>query len=264
MTEQQSNPLQQALASAMLERFPDATIKKIDRDNTLDIHIPKIHPPPPLRAKSTHVFFTTTKAGISIGWVCRDKDSVEYVLDCSVGLERFTHGIRPEGNPKYDNIAAAIDAAEQMIRRIYNAAWNEDSEETEDDATESSGSILSVDQILAQLQQKPLSASTTPRIKVATRLATGDAPYTLSFRAWVGAPSEDEPLEFFSREYATLDDAKSAFFQTSFEWDEGEWEGNMIHVSFRWPPLIEYDGEVVAKCEMIDPDEDDFEWIDTK
>jgi len=47
--------LQSEIAERLLEIYPNSIVKKVDRDNHLDIHIPEIH-----EKKGTHIFFNTS------------------------------------------------------------------------------------------------------------------------------------------------------------------------------------------------------------
>ena len=494
--------VQQDISRAILARHPNAIVKKIDRDNYLDIHIPAIHPGPPMRDGSTHICFSILRSGISISWVCRDTDAVSWILERSASFEQYSHGLRPVGNPKFENASSAVDAAVAFISEIERSAApeapmvNASQEEDEDEIVEDeflpvagdmlidflrvSGvwprerdpwswgddtkplpdgikeqiekataaliehirtspnwfeipsttemrvglndpmcgemfadefsdlvgteeypwnkrgplwyssrlsingqlfgpvlflrdcwvavdpddpdqfTLLSWDDFLqytwpaisrdgsrleevlllgepgnprpkivlqhptgcpwtalslgvaaavlsrvlpvaaesvqsnsfshppitpwspellqeifeahgVQTANDVLEGSSSPNgnlgeldaIKPRTSLPDGTSPYTLSFRAWVGEIfDEDAPVEYFVREYATLNDAKAAFRYSVFEWDEGEWAGDVIRISFRWPPLIEFAGKVVARCEMTDYEDDLFEWVD--
>ncbi len=90
--------------------------------------------------------------------------------------------------------------------------------------------------------------------------------YTLWFYAWIGEMNEidfEDPTVYFEKKFATLEDAKD-FFKGyySIKWDEGEWDGYWITISFKKSPLIEGDEEVVSECRITDWEDYEYEWFD--
>jgi hypothetical protein len=110
-----SKSIQEALAEKIKALFPDAQVKKINKDNFLDIHIPSLNP-----QKSTHLFFNTAKSLIKTGFYCRDKDFIQEVLGRSTTLEAYSQGIRPAGNPEFLAVDDAIASASSMLSNIVN------------------------------------------------------------------------------------------------------------------------------------------------
>lgn len=103
--------LQAELSQKITERFIDAIVKKVDKDNFLDIHIPSVN-----EKKGTHLFFNTGKGKIKMGFYCRDKNWVDALLqrDSNRGggnnatLEGYSQGIRPVKNPEFESVDDAI------------------------------------------------------------------------------------------------------------------------------------------------------------
>jgi hypothetical protein len=106
-----SPSIQQLLADSILQHFPAAVVKKIDSDNFLDIHIPSIHP-----KKGTHLFYNTSKESIKIGFYCREDEWVQQAL-ASGGdlLEKYSQGIRLNGNPEFEDVKSALAATLKFI-----------------------------------------------------------------------------------------------------------------------------------------------------
>ena len=107
--------LQDQLAKQILQYFPQAEVKKINKDNYLDIHIPSAHP-----KRGTHLFFNTGKGTIKTGFYCREADFIEEVLDREMTLEAYSQGIRPSRNPEFGSIDGAVFCAVSMINNIAN------------------------------------------------------------------------------------------------------------------------------------------------
>jgi hypothetical protein len=108
-----SATLQQQLADALREHYPDATIKKIDKDNYLDIHIPAIS-----EKIGTHFTFTTSRNGIKLSVYSKDDELCERFLNSSTELESATRGVRPKNNPSYSTVNEAIDGALFFINEL--------------------------------------------------------------------------------------------------------------------------------------------------
>ena len=113
--------LQAELSQKITEEFIDAIVKKVDKDNFLDIHIPSVN-----EKKGTHLFFNTGKGKIKMGFYCRDKDWVDALLqrDSNRGggnnatLEEYSQGIRPVNNPEFESVDDAIACALDFIENI--------------------------------------------------------------------------------------------------------------------------------------------------
>lgn len=102
--------LQETLVSGFQKDFPSSIVKKLNKDNFLDIHIPSLNP-----AKATHLFFNTPKTGIKIGFYCRDEEFVKATLKKSKKLESYSQGIRLKDNPVFENADLAIKAAVEFV-----------------------------------------------------------------------------------------------------------------------------------------------------
>lgn len=113
--------LQAELSQKITGEFIDAIVKKVDKDNFLDIHIPSVN-----EKKGTHLFFNTGKGKIKMGFYCRDKDWVDALLqrDSNRGggnnatLEEYSQGIRPVNNPEFESVDDAIACALDFIENI--------------------------------------------------------------------------------------------------------------------------------------------------
>ena len=102
--------IQETLVEGFQQVYPSSVVKKLDKDNFLDIHIPSLNP-----AKATHLFFNTPKTGIKIGFYCRDEEFVKATLKKSKKLESYSQGIRLKDNPVFENAELAIKAAVEMV-----------------------------------------------------------------------------------------------------------------------------------------------------
>lgn len=91
--------------------------------------------------------------------------------------------------------------------------------------------------------------------------------YSLEFRAWVGHKDDidiDDPVEFFSKEFESLQAAKAVINgYDCIKWDEGEFSGEFITISFKHEPKI-FDplGNPVSVCKISNYDDYEFDWID--
>jgi hypothetical protein len=103
--------LQETLLLGLKKSYPDSIVKKIDKDNFLDIHLPSVN-----KANATHLFFNTPKGGIKIGFYCRDEEFVKKALKKSKKIESYSQGIRPIGNPAYEKADLAIKAALDFVK----------------------------------------------------------------------------------------------------------------------------------------------------
>lgn len=105
--------LQDQLAKKIKDLHPDAEVKKINKDNFLDIHISSVHP-----KRGTHLFFNTSKDLIKTGFYCREEDFIEEILQRAKSLERYSQGIRPLGNPEFKSVEQAISSANSMLNNM--------------------------------------------------------------------------------------------------------------------------------------------------
>lgn len=105
--------LQETLSVGVQKSFPNSIIKKINKDNFLDIHLPSVN-----KANATHLFFNTPKGGIKIGFYCRDEDFVKKTLKKSKKLEGYSQGIRLTNNPVFETPELAIKAALTFVELI--------------------------------------------------------------------------------------------------------------------------------------------------
>jgi len=105
--------IQQQLAEEIQLLYINSIVKKINKDNFLDIHIPEIND-----KKGTHLFFNTTKEGIKIGFYCRDEDFVDNAASHSQKIEKYSQGLRILDNPLFVDIVSANSAALSFISEI--------------------------------------------------------------------------------------------------------------------------------------------------
>jgi hypothetical protein len=105
--------IQDKLAEGIKIVFPDAEVKKINKDNYLDIHIPSAYP-----KKGTHLFFNTAKEEIKIGFYCRDEEFIQGVLARENSIESYSQGLRPLGNKSFTKVEDAITASINFLATI--------------------------------------------------------------------------------------------------------------------------------------------------
>ena len=105
--------IQDKLVEKIQKKFLDAEIKKVNRDNFLDIHIPSIYP-----KRGAHLFFNTAKEEIKIGFFCRDEEFVQLVLARESSIESYSQGLRPLGNKSFSNVEDAITVALDFLEKI--------------------------------------------------------------------------------------------------------------------------------------------------
>jgi tellurium resistance protein TerD len=104
---------QQQIASEISRYWPDAIVKKIDKDNFLDIHIPSVNP-----KYGTHLGINTSKNQIKLCFYCRYTDFIEGVIQRNSDIEQYAQGLRPINNPIYDDINEAVYAADEFLKKI--------------------------------------------------------------------------------------------------------------------------------------------------
>ena len=108
------NSIQYQLAESIQSVYKNAIVKKVDKDNFLDIQIPSIN-----SSKGTHLFFNTAKGQIKLGFYVRDIEFIDKVLlKSSKNIESYSQGIRLIGNPQFNAVEPAITAAKDLLKAI--------------------------------------------------------------------------------------------------------------------------------------------------
>ena len=108
------NSIQYQLAESIQSVYKNAIVKKVDKDNFLDIHIPSIN-----SSKGTHLFFNTVKGQIKLGFYVRDIEFIDKVLlKSSKNIESYSQGLRLIGNPQFNTVESAITAAKDLLKAI--------------------------------------------------------------------------------------------------------------------------------------------------
>lgn len=105
--------IQDQLAERIKTKFSDAEVKKVNKDNFLDIHLPSVHP-----KRGTHLFFNTAGGSIKAGFYCREEEFTQQVLAKSTNLEAYSQGVRPKGNPEWKTVDAACTAAFSFVESL--------------------------------------------------------------------------------------------------------------------------------------------------
>ena len=105
--------IQDQLAEAVKGKFPDAEVKKVNKDNFLDIHLQSVH-----SKRGTHLFFNTAGGTIKMGFYCREEDFIQPLLAKNGNLEAYSQGIRPKGNPEFKSVDAACTAAFTFVESL--------------------------------------------------------------------------------------------------------------------------------------------------
>ncbi len=105
--------IQDQLAEAIQGKYPDAEVKKVNKDNFLDIHLPSVHP-----KRGTHLFFNTSGGNIKLGFYCREDDFTKKVLAKNGNLEAYSQGVRLKGNPEWKSVDAACTAAFTLVESL--------------------------------------------------------------------------------------------------------------------------------------------------
>ena len=106
--------IQQLLAESLLQHFPSAEVKKIDKDNYVDIHLPWVHP-----KRGTHLGFNTAGGTIKVVFYCREEEFVQQALAKRADLlEKYSQGIRLKGNPEFSEVKTAIEATLMFIEGL--------------------------------------------------------------------------------------------------------------------------------------------------
>lgn len=108
--------IQQQLAEGIQLVYTNSIVKKIDKDNFLDIHIPEIND-----KKGTHLFFNTSKGDIKVGFYCRDADFINDVIEREFdAIDAAANGLRIKDNPVFTSVSAAVAAALDFLSAILN------------------------------------------------------------------------------------------------------------------------------------------------
>jgi hypothetical protein len=108
--------IQQQLAEGIQLVYINSIVKKIDKDNFLDIHIPEIND-----KKGTHLFFNTSKGDIKVGFYCRDTDFINDVIEREFdSIEAASNGLRIKENPVFTSVTSAVAAALNFLKGINN------------------------------------------------------------------------------------------------------------------------------------------------
>jgi hypothetical protein len=108
------NSIQYQLAELIKSVYKNAIVKKVDKDNFLDIHIASIN-----NSKGTHLFFNTAKGKIKLGFYVRDIEFIDKVLvKSSKHIESYSQGLRLIGNPQFNTVEQAITAAKDLLKAI--------------------------------------------------------------------------------------------------------------------------------------------------
>jgi len=105
--------LQDKLVRKLQQNFPDAEVKKINKDNYVDIFIPSVYP-----KRGAHLFFNTAKDEIKIGFYCRDEEFVNSLLGKYTTLEAHSQGVRLKGNLSYTSVEEAISVTIDFLSKL--------------------------------------------------------------------------------------------------------------------------------------------------
>ena len=126
--------IQSEIADKFIAKYPTSVVKKLDRDNHLDIHVPEIH-----EKKGTHIFFNTSKNKIKIGFYCRDEEFVTRAINNSVDLlERYSQGLRLNTNPVFDSVDEALVAAFNLVEILIGKITEKDTSKSMESEVEDS------------------------------------------------------------------------------------------------------------------------------
>jgi len=105
--------VQSLLADKILSLYPNAEVKKVNRDNFVDIHLPLVH-----EKRGTHLFFNTSKGKIKLGFYCREDEFVSKAIAKSELLEAYAQGVRLKANPEFADVDDAINAARTLVEAL--------------------------------------------------------------------------------------------------------------------------------------------------
>lgn len=136
--------IQDQLANGISSQYADAVVKKVNKDNYLDIHLPALNP-----AKGTHLFFNTSKNTIKVGFYCRDEEFLAPILAENPELEAYSQGIRLAGNTPFDTVEEALEGASTLINAFFNET-SQTSPVQEEVSSEEEGEIEPIDAALLE------------------------------------------------------------------------------------------------------------------
>jgi hypothetical protein len=125
-----SKTLQQEIANGITQKFKDAVVKKIDKDNYLDIHLPSVH-----LKKGTHLGINTAKGEIKIVFYCREDDFNTLALNNSKKIEEYAQGLRIKNNPAFNDASKAIEAAIDFVMELMKVNGNSSKSDTSETKT---------------------------------------------------------------------------------------------------------------------------------
>ncbi|MHA8093395.1 hypothetical protein ACMH5Q_00720 [Aquirufa lenticrescens] len=117
--------IQDQLAEKVKDKFPEAEVKKINKDNFLDIHLPGVHP-----KRGTHLFFNTSAGAIKVGFYCREEEFTQKILVKNASLEAYSQGVRPKGNPEWKTVDSASSAALVFVESLSGTSFPSSSSAT--------------------------------------------------------------------------------------------------------------------------------------
>lgn len=183
--------LQQELANGVTDKFKDAVVKKIDKDNYLDIHLPSIHP-----KKGTHIGINTAKGLIKIVFYCREESFNEKVLTNSKKIEAYAQGLRIKGNPTFNDVSKAVEAAIDFALEIKRASRNLHSSETKKSPKPKAAAKIvpkRIDErknIIESREDDIIDEDSIIILRVGDKVNTGMFKKTANIRFWFGEYKE--------------------------------------------------------------------------
>jgi hypothetical protein len=90
--------------------------------------------------------------------------------------------------------------------------------------------------------------------------------FSLEFEAWIShieSLDTDEPTEYFSKTFNTIQEAKDFLINDCFLWKEGEWADSYITISFgNEPGIFDEKGKLLSRCVMENFEDREFNWVD--
>lgn len=106
--------IQIQLSESIQLQYKDSIVKKVDKDNFVDIYIPSVH-----SSKATHLYFNTAKGQIKLGFYIRDIEFINKVVSqSSKNIESYSQGLRLKSNPPFETVEQAIIAAKKLLDAI--------------------------------------------------------------------------------------------------------------------------------------------------
>ena len=104
---------QDRLATIIKAHYPDAVVKTINERPYVSIHLPTVHP-----RWMTHLGFGTQSAAIRFSFYVRDMDYISRVVSAIPAVEGNSFGLRLAGNPKYETVEEAAEAALEFVAML--------------------------------------------------------------------------------------------------------------------------------------------------